>query len=326
MKGRRQFIRELGLGALSGAALFGAAQAAGSAAPKLDTGNGKRVRVGIIGAENSHTIGFGQMFNERKQFPGVEVVALWGETAEFARIAAEKGKIPRVVKEQRELLEVGIDALIVDHRHPKYHAAAALPFIEAGIPCFVDKPFTYRVDEARLLIEAAEKKGTPITCLSSVGYGPGVDDLARQAGEAQGPCSVVITGPAEIGSKYGGIFFYGVHIVEQLFKVFGDDAAQVRATRHGGQTTFQVEFESGRLATILITGGARQVFLSTDKGMVELKSPYEEQNQDQMYAAIVRMWQTGQEPRSHQSILRIVAMLEAMERSVLSERWELLLT
>lgn len=33
----------------------------------------KPIRVGIIGAENSHTIDFGKMFNIDKKFPGVEV-------------------------------------------------------------------------------------------------------------------------------------------------------------------------------------------------------------------------------------------------------------
>jgi len=44
-----------------------------------------------------------------------------------------------------------------------------------------------------------------------------------------------------------------------------------------------------------------------------------------MYSAIVKMFQTGVEPRTHESIIRPIAALEAMERSVQSERWEYLL-
>jgi len=43
----------------------------------------KKIRIGIIGAENSHTIGYGKIFNIKKQFPGVEVRYVWGETVEF---------------------------------------------------------------------------------------------------------------------------------------------------------------------------------------------------------------------------------------------------
>ncbi len=322
MKERRQFIKELGIGALSGFALVSMARAQGYTPQKPDFGTGKKVRVGIIGAENSHTVGFGNIFNKEKKFPGVEVVAVWGETDEFAAKAAQAGGIPKIVKKQEELLGM-IDALIIDHRHPKYHAQAAVPFIQARIPAFVDKPFTYRVDEARELLELAEKCKTPITCLSSVGCGPGPEDMAAQVKELGELTSIVVTGPAEIDSKYGGIFFYGVHIVEQLFKVFGDDARAVRATRQGKRTTFQIEFESGNLATAIISK-EREVYCVTDKGMVQIKSEYEKDNEIYMYAAIVKMFQTGEEPRTHASIIKAIATLEAMERSVLTEEWEFL--
>ena len=42
--------------------------------------NNKNIKIGIIGAENSHTRGFGKIFNIDKKFPGVEVKYVWGET------------------------------------------------------------------------------------------------------------------------------------------------------------------------------------------------------------------------------------------------------
>ena len=75
------------------------------------------IRIGIIGAENSHTIGYGKIFNVDKKFLGVEVTHLWGESDELARKAAIGGKIPTIVKDPKEMLGK-IDALIVDHRHP----------------------------------------------------------------------------------------------------------------------------------------------------------------------------------------------------------------
>jgi len=85
------------------------------------------IRIGIIGAENSHTIGYGKLFNIEKRFPGIEVKYVWGETDEFAVRAMEKGNIPNKVSDPAEMLGK-IDALIVDHRHAKYHLEAAAPF------------------------------------------------------------------------------------------------------------------------------------------------------------------------------------------------------
>jgi predicted dehydrogenase len=278
--------------------------------------------VGIIGAENSHTVNFGKMFNVDKKFPGVEVVAVWGETDEFAQRAAERGSIPKIVKEQGELLGM-IDALIIDHRHAKYHAAAAVPFIEAGIPTFIDKPFTYRVQEAQNLLDLAEKHKTPITCLSGLGIGPGVDDMAAQVAEMAEIGPILVTGPADVDSKYGGIFFYAVHFVERMFKVFGDDVISVQATRHGSHTSFQYRFASGILGTAFLANEWHLNIL-TKEGWVEIKPRHEIEDSLYMYSAIVRMFQTGEEPRTHESILKVVSTLEAMERSVSSERWETL--
>jgi len=37
---------------------------------------------------------------------------------------------------------------------------------------------------------------------------------------------------------------------------------------------------------------------------------------------MVEMFRTGKEPRSHESILKCVAVLEALEKSVSSQNWE----
>ena len=324
MAKRRQFIRDCGLGAFSTLALAATARSQAAALAEPDPGTGKKVRVGIIGAENSHSIGFGRMFNVQKKFPGVEVVAIWGETDEFAKNSAEKGSIPKIVKKQSDLMGM-IDALIIDHRHAKYHVDSAIPFVKAGIPTFVDKPFSYRVAKGRELLELAEKYKTPITCLSSVGYGPQVDDMAAQVKELGEIESVVITGPSDINSKYGGIFFYGIHTVERLFKLFGNEVEAVRATRNKSRYTFQFKYNSGLIATYIPVRGW-ELYCAMQEGMKQIKPRTDVENATlYMYSAIVKMFQTGEEPRTHQSILAPIAALEAMERSVYSERWEYLL-
>ena len=156
MENRRTFITKLGKGAiLSSAAVRGltALAAPGTAG----TVSQKAVRIGIIGAENSHTRGYGKLFNLDRKFPGVEVLYVWGETEAFAKDAMERGGIPNMVKDPAEMLGK-IDALIVDHRHAKYHLEAALPFVKAGIPAFIDKPFCYRVEEGKKFLEERGKK------------------------------------------------------------------------------------------------------------------------------------------------------------------------
>src|SRR5262245_4750031 len=179
----------------------------------------KKIRIGIIGAENSHTVTYGQTFNRDRKFPGCEVVGVWGETAEFARQAAEKGQIPWIVKEPGEFMGK-IDALIVDHRHPKYHLEAAWPFVEAGIPTFIDKPFCYRVSEGRKFLEMARSKRTPVTSFSTAARSDEMAEMKAQVKAIPRIHHVISSGHCDVESPYGGVFFYGVHQVERLMAVF----------------------------------------------------------------------------------------------------------
>ena len=103
MESRRKFIRELS-GGLT--ATLAASSTTRAAHPPQTA---KTIRIGIIGAENSHTVGYGQLFNRDRKFPGCEVIGVWGETPEFAKAAAEKGHIPLIVKELRLTLHPPID-------------------------------------------------------------------------------------------------------------------------------------------------------------------------------------------------------------------------
>ncbi|MBN2412814.1 Gfo/Idh/MocA family oxidoreductase [candidate division KSB1 bacterium] len=317
MKTRREFIKNTGKGAAAG--IIVSAGFPGNLFPKTEV---KKVRIGIIGAENSHTIGFGRLFNIEKKFPGCEVLYVWGETDEFAQNAAAKGQIPNIVKDQSEMMGK-IDALIVDHRHPKYHLQVALPFVKAGIPTFVDKPFCYRVKEGKEFLKIAEELKTPVTSFSTVAQSDGTMDMKEQFGTIENIQHIVWYGPADVESKYGGIFFYGVHIVQPLMNVIGNDIEKVRVTRFGERTSASVIFSSGYLATLVFTKKSEWgVILVTEKGDINIKSRVQESDPPKCYVDMVEIFRTGKEPRDHQSILKCVAVLEALERSVESQNWE----
>jgi hypothetical protein len=201
MNSRRNFIKTTGKGvALAAVAPGIVTQSAFADQPH------KNIRIGIIGAENSHTIGFGKMFNTDKKFPGMEVLYVWGETDEFAKNAMEKGNIPNQVKDPSEMLGK-IDALIVDHRHAKYHLEPAIPFIKAKIPTFIDKPFCYRAAEGQKFLQLAQKMGTPVTSFSSIAHSDETFDVKEQVKNMEGISQVIRTGPGDFDSQYGGIFF-----------------------------------------------------------------------------------------------------------------------
>jgi len=313
MNSRRNFIKTAGVG------LTAAAVAPGVFA---NPARQEKITIGIIGAENSHTAGFGKLFNIDKKFPGVEVKYLWGETDEFAKRAMEKGNIPNQVKEPSEMMGK-IDALIVDHRHAKYHLEAARPFVKAGIPTFVDKPFCYRAKEGKDFLEMAREVGTPVTSYSSIAHSAATSDIKKQVKELGDIYQVIRTGPVDLDSKYGGVFFYGVHILQPLMVMFGEDIERVRITRDGSYGNATLKYSNGLLATLVFKqeGYGWETFVETSDNLVKLESRVEESNPPKNYVDMVEMFRTGKEPRSHQSILNCVSVLEALEKSAKNEKW-----
>lgn len=318
MNTRRDFLKNAGAGAV-------AAMVIASGKSVYSQVADKKIRIGIIGAENSHTILYGRTFNIEKKFPGVEVLYVWGETDEFAKVAAQKGAIPNIVKDPNEMLGK-IDALIVDHRHGKYHLPPALPFIKARIPVFIDKPFCYRVAEGKEFLAAAKQYGTPVSSYSTGSHNADTFDILDQVKEIKNITYIITAGPCDIESEYGGVFFYGVHTVEKLMYIFGEDITEVKITRKDPHVTAALSFASGLFATAMFIkkgyyGWPLEVI--TDKGLLKLESRIKSETGEQKaYEDMVTMFRTGKEPRSHESILKTVAILEALEKSIASQNWE----
>ena len=323
MNSRRSFINKIGNGtAFSAIALATPFDISAMISPTKSNAF-KPMTIGIIGAENSHTAGFGRLFNVDKAFLGMTVKYVWGETEDFARTAMEKGSIPNMVNDPSDMLGK-IDALIVDHRHAKFHLEPAIPFIKAGIPTFIDKPFCYRVAEGKEFLDLAKKLGTPVTSYSSIADSYETFNIMKQL-EGMGEINQVVRyGPVELDSKYGGIFFYGVHLVEPLLYMFGDNIEKVQVQQNGQNSSASLIFRNGMLATLVFTTKKYgwETYVETSEGIVKLKSTEPERTPGKNYDDMVTMFQTGVEPRSHSSILHGVAVLEALEKSVTSGQWE----
>lgn len=324
MASRRKFISTASIGllgatALPGSAIFGAGNFAGEEQQK------KNIVVGIIGAENNHTVGYGKLFNIEKKFPGVELKYVWGETGAFAKRAQDEGAIPYIVKDPREMLGK-IDALIVDHRHPKYHLPAAMPFLEEKIPMFIDKPFCYRAEEGKAFLQRAKALKVPVSSYSSIAQTNATFDIREQVKEMNDIEQIVRYGVLYMGmnNNYGGIFYYGVHTVQPLMYIFGEDIAEVKITEKGGKWSGSLAFGSGLMATLVFTEEYHgwNTFVVEKDGIKELKSRVPASDPPRNYVDMVKMFRTGEMPRTFQSILNSVSVLEALERSVHSRKWE----
>lgn len=273
--------------------------------------------IGIIGAENSHTVAIAKTINIDRLVSGFSVTHVWGETSGDAKDAQERGLIPNIVQDPEDLIGQ-VDAAIVDHRHPKYHLPAVRPLLEAKIPLFVDKPFCYRLDEGKEFLARARELDVPVCSFSVLPKQASFAQLQEDVRELGRIISVVSTGPCDIDSEYGGVFFYGIHQVDMVVRLLDQDITHVQLNRGKQNHTATLYSASGAISTMNLVGEGRvgfHVSVIGEKGRTDRVIGYDENTYLTGVLDFCRMFSTGETDETDSSMLTPVAVLEALEKS-----------
>ncbi|MEA3364967.1 MAG: Gfo/Idh/MocA family oxidoreductase [Candidatus Hydrogenedentes bacterium] len=273
--------------------------------------------LGIIGAENSHSKAIAKIINVDKKIQGFSVDYLWGETAAFAKDTAEEGKIPNIVKKPKDMLGK-VEAVLADHRHPKYHLDAVRPFVEQGIPTFVDKPFCFKPENGVAFLKLAKKAGAPVTSFSVAPMQASFRKFKRNTEQIGNIVAGSTYGPCDLNSKWGGVFFYGIHQVEMALMAFGYNVNSVLITKNGNGATGQLLYADGKIVTMnLIKEGAPRFGISAigSEGAIQSKLPMDKSPYLNGAKTFCEMFKTRVEPIPHELILRPVQVLDALARS-----------
>ena len=278
------------------------------------------VRIGIVGAESSHTRTLSQLINIDGVARGVSVDAIWGETRAFAEETATAGRIPTIVRKPEQMIGM-IDAVIIAHRHGKYHLPAAAPFIGARIPTFVDKPFCYRADEGREFLHLARRLKTPVTSFSVIPEQASARRFRREMDDIGDLLAGATYGPCDLRNKWGGVFFYGFHQVDLALKTFGYRVRSVRATKVGRGGAAQLIYRNGAIVTLnFIAKGQRHFALSAlgTKKAIHRNLTFDKSRFLPAVKKAVAMFKTGEEPHTREEILKPIQVLEAIEKALVS--------
>lgn len=221
-------------------------------------------RLGIIGSDNSHAETFSKLANlgalEGTHYSDVRVTHIYGTDPERTRQVADAGNIGHVVSKAEDMIGK-VDGVLCVWRHGAKHLADTLPFLEAGIPAFVDKPLATTVEDATKLVTAAEHAGVGFTSFSTLRFADSMIAFNAEVSETAGELTAgVSTCPVDLESEYGGAFFYGIHAVEMMHAVWGYGCQSVCAHAHNKNVMAVCRFESGPLVTVNLLGDAAHVF------------------------------------------------------------------
>ena len=97
--------------------------------------------------------------------PHAEVSHIWTQDISLSQHISEAAKIDYIVQDFREMIGQ-VDAVLLARDDAQRHLEMAKPFLEAGIPIFIDKPLALTVKEANTLLSLQQYEGQLFSCSS----------------------------------------------------------------------------------------------------------------------------------------------------------------
>lgn len=178
-------------------------------------------KIVILGCENSHANSFLGFIRDREEFSDVEVVGVYSHEREAAEKLNEQFGVP--VMDNYDDAVGKVDGVVITARHGDRHLMYAKPYIESGVPMFIDKPVTVKEEDTVELVELLKKNNIQVTGGSCLKYDPFVLALKRDR-ECNAMGKVLggmVRAPYNKENEYGGFFFYSQHLVEMVCEIFG---------------------------------------------------------------------------------------------------------
>lgn len=280
------------------------------------------ITLGIIGSDNSHSYSIANICNRLKKVP-MRVTHLWGETMQSAEISAEKGRIPHIISDWREMLGA-VDGVMIDHRDGSNHYEPARFFIENGVPTIVDKPMTCNLAQARELLSLGSRKKTPVCSFSLVPIQSAFQKFHARLKLAGSVRAVNSSGLADITGPHGGIFFYGFHQVDSIVEILGTEAKSAFLQRSGRNGIATIQFSGGRFASLncLSEEGKFHWSVCTNQGVYTLPQRYDKTVYLSSARVLHEFISTGRSRWNRTRMLAPIAILEALRKSLNSGRPE----
>ncbi|WP_419873740.1 Gfo/Idh/MocA family oxidoreductase [Candidatus Pristimantibacillus sp. PTI5] len=218
-------------------------------------------RIGIIGLDTSHAPVFTQLLNDpTHEFHvpgGVVTSAFPGGSADFelsySRVEGFTEQLRmqpgvKIVDSPEEAAEA-CDAILLLAVDGRAHLALFQRIAAYGKPVFIDKPMAVSYAEAAAIAELAKLNGVPLMSCSALRYAEALTEALtdNKAGPVIG---MDCYGPMALQATQPGLFWYGVHMAEMLFRTLGKDCKKVLAVTNEDHDLISGVWENGSIGTM----------------------------------------------------------------------------
>jgi hypothetical protein len=241
---------------------------------------------------------------------GARVTHVWTDNPADAPKVAAASRIEQVVSRPEDVIGQ-VDAVIIGTDDGHEHVRRARPFIEAGLPVFVDKPLAINVPDLNQFIRW-HKAGSVFLSSSNMRYAPEVKQILRQKNQL-GELRWIASCTSKTWERYA------IHALEALWPVLGPGFLGVRIESRPGSDLAYLTHRSGvqvSLAAIhdaVGSYGALHVFGTKGHLAVTCWDTYTAfRNQ---LCAFIEMLRTGERPYPVSETVELMAVIIAGLRS-----------
>lgn len=244
------------------------------------------------------------------RIPGARVTHIWTDDPADAPKVAAASVIPNIVSTAEDVLGQ-VDAAIIATDDGDDHIRRVKPFIEAGLPVFVDKPMATNVADLRQFIRWHEA-GATILSTSGMRYSPEMQLSAAQR-ETLGDLRWITSFTCKTWERYG------IHALEAVEPMIGPGFLTVQAHSDAGGDVMHLTHRSGVRMTIGAihdaygSFGAAHVYGT--KGQLPLKSADTYSAFRAQLVAFIDLLRTGKRPLPFEETVELMAVIIAGRRS-----------
>jgi len=247
---------------------------------------------------------------ESVRIPGARVTHLWCDDPADAPKVAAASLIEHIVAKPEDVIG-HVDAVIIATDDGDDHIRRAKPFIDAGLPVFVDKPMATNVADLRQFVQW-HQAGATILSTSGMRYAPEMLLSDKQHAHL-GDLRWITSFTCKTWERYG------IHALEAIEPLLGPGFLTVQAHNDAGGDVMHLTHRSGGRVTIGALhdayGSFGAVHLYGTNGDLALKLSDTYNAFRSQLVAFIDMLRTGTRPLPFDETVELMAVIIAGRRS-----------
>ena len=280
-------------------------------------------RIAILGCENTHADAFLKCIKAREDFSDVSVEGVYSDDRAAAEKLREKFGVP--VMDNYADAVGKIDGIVITARHGDKHYPYAKPYIESGIPMFIDKPITINEDEAVTFMRELKENGVRFCGGSSLKQDEFVRRLKEERIAESGGKTVggYVRAPYQAENAHGGFYFYAQHLTEMILEIFGRFPLSVTARQNGSQIHVLFHYEDYDCVGLFCDRNyTYYVSRMSESGSNCFDVPATNEWFDREFEEFYKLLSGGEQMVTHKEFIAPVFIMNAMCRSLESGKEE----